>query len=225
MTIEFHRCALGPLSTNAYLIGDRESGESILIDPAGDLSPENEESLPPRLPAFAAEKGLRIALIIATHAHWDHVLSSKSIQEATGAPFYAHRHCREALQGLPQIGALFFGPRVRFPEAARVDRWLTDGPEEISLGSIRLETRFTPGHSPDHLSFILHSERAVIGGDALFAGSVGRWDLPGGDHDRLIASIHAQLLSLPDDYRVLPGHGEPTTIGHERLYNPYLQAT
>ena len=222
MSIEIYRLQLGPLGTNSYLIGERERGEAILIDPVGDLTHEYEELLPPRLLAFAAERELRIALILATHAHWDHVLSSSSIQSETGAPFYAHHRSDSWLQSQPESGARMFGEGVRFPAAAPVDRWLVDGPEEITHGNIRLETRYTPGHSTDHLSYVLHSERTVFSGDALFANGIGRWDLPGGDHEQLLASIRAQLLTLDDDYRVYPGHGELTTIGHERRTNPYL---
>ena len=222
MSIEIHRLQLGPLGTNAYLIGERERGEAILIDPVGDLTREYEELQPPRLLAFAAERDLRITLILATHAHWDHVLSSNSIQTATAAPFYAHHQSDSWLQSQPESGAHMFGEGVLFPAAAPVDRWLADGPEEIVLGNIRLETRYTPGHANDHLSYILYSERAVFSGDALFAGGIGRWDLLGGDREQLLASIRTQLLTLDDDYRVYPGHGEPTTIGHERRSNPYL---
>lgn len=222
MTIEIHHLQLGPLGTNSYLIGDRGSGEAILIDPVGDLTHDFEEVRPPRLVALAAEHHLRITLILATHAHWDHVLSSGSIQAETGAPFYAHRKSDSWLQSQPESGARMFGTGVRFPVAAPVDRWLSDGPEEIALGKIRLETRYTPGHSADHLSYVLHSERAVFSGDSLFAGGVGRWDLPGGDSEQLLTSIQTQLFTLADDYRVYPGHGEATTIGHERRTNPFL---
>ena len=222
MSIEIHTLTLNPLGTNSYLIGDREAGQAILIDPGGDLNQEFAELRPPRILQFAAERELPIQLILATHAHWDHVLSSATIRSETGAPFYSHHLSRTWLDHQPESGSHMFGPGVTFPVAAPVDRWLTDGPEEISLGNIHLETRHTPGHAADHLSFVLHSERTVFSGDSLFAGGIGRWDLPGGDHSQLLASIQKQLLTLPDDYRVYPGHGEATTIGQERQTNPFL---
>ena len=223
MSVEIHSLSLGPLGTNAYLVGDRASGEAVLIDPVGDLTEDHKELRPPRMLAFAAERDLRIALILATHAHWDHVLSSASLQAATDADFYIHQNARPWLEHLPEMGQNFFGPTVTFPAAATVNRWLLDGPETIRHGQIELETRFTPGHSPDHLSFVLHGEKAVFSGDSLFAGGIGRWDLRGGDQDQLLKAIREELFTLPDDYRVFPGHGGPTAIGQERRTNPFLR--
>ena len=223
MNIEIHSLVLQPLGTNSYLIGDRAASQAILIDPGGDLTAEFAELRPPRILQLAENLALRIELILATHAHWDHVLSSDLIRKETGAPFQAHHLAEPWLQQQPESASRMFGAGLRFPAAAAVDRWLTDGPEEITLGSIQLETRYTPGHAADHLSFVLHSERAVFSGDSLFAGGIGRWDLPGGDQPQLLASIQNQLLTLPDDYRVYPGHGEATTIGHERRSNPFLR--
>lgn len=222
MNIEIHSLVLQPLSTNSYLIGDREAEQAILIDPGGDLTAEFAELRPPRILQLAESLSLRIELILATHAHWDHVLSSDLIRRETGAPFYTHHLSEPWLQQQPESASRMFGPGIRFPAAAPIDRWLTDGPEEITLGNIHLETRYTPGHAADHLSFVLHSERAVFSGDSLFAGGIGRWDLPGGDHPQLLASIRNQLLTLPDDYRVYPGHGEASTIGNERRNNHFL---
>jgi glyoxylase-like metal-dependent hydrolase (beta-lactamase superfamily II) len=117
---------------------------------------------------------------------------------------------------------MFFG--TPFPEAAKPDHFLTTEPETIELGAIRLETIFTPGHSPGHVSFFLREHNIVFSGDCLFAGSIGRTDLPGGDYDLLMKTIFDKLLLLGDDVYVLPGHMETTTIGRERQTNPFLLA-
>ncbi len=113
-------------------------------------------------------------------------------------------------------------PGTPFPEAAEPDRLLTTEPETIELGAIKLETLYTPGHAPGHLAFYMRDQGVVFSGDALFAGSIGRTDLPGSDHDLLMQSIREKLLTLPDETRVLSGHGKPTTIGTERATNPFL---
>jgi glyoxylase-like metal-dependent hydrolase (beta-lactamase superfamily II) len=212
MTIHVKVLTLGPIATNAYLIGDTESGDAVLIDPVDDA---------PRLHNAAADEGWTIRLILATHAHFDHVLASQPLKDLTGAPFAIHETAASWLRAVPQQGLLFFGSP--FPEAAAPDRLLTTELETIEIGAIRLETLFTPGHAPGHISFYLPVQRLVFSGDSLFAGSIGRTDLPGGDYDTLIDSITGKLLPLGDDVRVLPGHGEATTIGHERRTNPFLQ--
>ena len=148
------------------------------------------------------------------------MLASKRLKELTGAPFYIHHEAAEWLKNLPEAGVRFTG--TPFPEAAVPDRLLTTESETIELGEIKLETLYTPGHAPGHLSFLLREHGIVFSGDSLFAGTVGRTDLPGSDPALLIQSIREKLMTLDDDVTVLPGHGQPTTIGHERATNPYL---
>ncbi len=210
MTLAIKYLTLGLASTNAYLIGD-ESGQAILIDPVDEAE---------ALVKVAAESGWTIQLILATHAHFDHVLASKALKELTGAPFYIHHEAAEWLPALPETGVRFTGHP--FPEAAVPDRLLTTEPEIIELGAFRLETLYTPGHAPGHLSFYMRDQGIVFSGDALFAGTIGRTDIPGSDHELLLKSIREKLMPLPDDTRVLPGHGRPTTIGVERATNPFL---
>lgn len=200
------------VSTNAYLIGDEDSKRAILIDPVDDA---------PQLFAGAQEEGWTIALILATHAHFDHVLASAELKQFTGAPFSLHADAAAMLESLPLQYQTFFG--VRGPDAAKPDRLLTTESETIELDSIKLETLYTPGHAPGHISFYMPDEKIVFSGDALFAGSIGRTDLPGGNLQQLLASISSQLLSLDDDVLVLSGHGPQTTIGQERQKNPYLR--
>ncbi len=212
MTIHIRMLTLGQIATNAYLIGDTETGDAVLIDPVDDA---------PLLYQAAADEGWTIRLILATHAHFDHVLASQPLKDLTGAPFAIHQLEESWLLTLPEQGMMFFG--THFPAAAKPDRLLMSEPETIEVGAIRLETLFTPGHAAGHISFYLPSERVVFSGDCLFAGSIGRTDLPGGDFNTLMSSIHDQLLPLGDDVSVMPGHGEPTTIGVERRSNPFLQ--
>lgn len=203
--------SLGLAATNVYILGDTETNDAILIDAVDDA---------PLLVKTAAEAGWTIKMILATHAHFDHVLASKALKELTGAPFITHRNSPALLERLPQTGLRFTGQP--FPEAATPDRFIGDAPEIIELGAIKLETIFTPGHAPDHLAFFMRDQNIVFCGDALFAGSVGRTDLPGGDHETLINSIVDRLLPLGDDVLALPGHGPQTTLGHERRTNPFL---
>ena len=211
-TLELLALTLGVVDTNAYIIGDQGTGDAILIDPVDDAD---------ALIEAAASAGLTIRLIVATHAHFDHVLASAPLKEKTGAPFVIHEEALPMLRNLPAQGKMFFGAPL--PPAAEPDRLIADESEWIELGSLRLQPLYTPGHAPGHIALYMPSHRIVFSGDALFAGSVGRWDLPGGSQQILLDSIMHKLLPLGDGVRVLPGHGEPTTIGVERRENPYLQ--
>jgi hydroxyacylglutathione hydrolase len=211
MAIEIKRLTLGPVSTNAYIVGDTDTNEALLIDPVGEAD---------TLLQAATDSGWEIKLILATHAHFDHVLASKELKEKTGAPFWVHEDSVEWLKILPQAGKKFgFGA---FPEAAEPDRLLKNETETIELGAIKLETLYTPGHAPGHLAYYMRDHDIVFSGDALFYGSIGRTDLPGSNHEQLLTSIHEKLLTLPDNTRVLSGHGRETTIGFEREHNPFL---
>ncbi|MDX2137226.1 MAG: MBL fold metallo-hydrolase [Chloroflexota bacterium] len=211
MTIEIQMLTMGIAVTNCYIIGDTATNAALVIDPVDQA---------PRIVQAAQDKGWTIKLILATHAHFDHVLASKELKDATGAPFYAHEDCKPWLDMLPDQGLRFIGQR--FPEAAAVDRWLTSAQETLTLDSITLETLYTPGHAPGHISYWMPAQRIVFSGDALFQGSIGRTDLPGGDHATLMRSIFDMLVPLGDDAIVLSGHGGRTTIGHERKTNPFL---
>jgi hydroxyacylglutathione hydrolase len=212
MTVEVISLTLGAVATNTYLIGDTETHEAVLIDPVDDAL---------LLYKTAQDEGWTIKWILATHGHFDHVLASKPLKELTNAPFAIHEEEVGWLRSLPQQGLMFFGSP--FPEAATPDRFLTTQSEVIEVGAIRLETIFTPGHSPGHISFYMPAQHVVFSGDCLFTGSIGRTDLPGGDMNTLINTIVDKLLPLGDDMLVLPGHGPQTTIGAERRTNPFLQ--
>ena len=211
MSIELIALRLGIVKANAYFVADAETKNAVLIDAVdeGDL-----------IVKTATDRGWTIKLMIATHAHFDHVLASARVKELSGAPFLIHSDAAEKLKNLPETGIRFTGHR--FPEAAMPDRILTTESETISLDSMTFETLYTPGHAPGHLSLYMPNERVVFSGDALFAGSVGRTDFPEMSHEVLMNSIFDKLMPLDDDVRVFPGHGKPTTIGVERATNSFL---
>lgn len=203
--------ALGIAATNCYIIGDDTTHEAVLIDPVDDA---------PRLMQSVSEAGWTLKLILATHGHFDHVLASKALKDLSGAPFAINQHDDFMLKALPQTGLRFTG--ALFPEAATVDRYLTDAPEIIRVGNITLETLFTPGHAPGHIAFYLREQNVLFAGDCLFAGSIGRTDLPGGNYAQLMESIVTVLLPLGDEVIVKTGHGPDTTLGQERRTNPFI---
>ena len=210
MSIRIKSLTLGPFATNAYLVADTETNNAILIDPVDDA---------PAILGAAEVEGWSIKLMLATHAHLDHVLASAAIKEALQIPFLIHEDCEALLDEIPLQG-MYFG-LGKLPQPAAPDRLLTDG-DSVALDSIRLQCLFTPGHAPGHLSFYLAEHKILFSGDSLFAGSIGRTDLPGGDHNLLMNSIVEKLMALDDDVRVLPGHMGATTIGRERLTNPFI---
>lgn len=211
MTVAIKMLTLGPVSTNAYIVGDTDTKEALVIDPVDDA---------PLLIKSAEDAGWTIKLILATHAHFDHVLASKELKEKTGAPFWTHSESVQWLESLPQQGQLFFGKP--FPEGAKPDKLIGNDPETIELGEIKLETIYTPGHAPDHIAYYMRDHNIIFSGDCLFAGSIGRTDLFGGNYNLLMETIFTKLIPLGDDVRVLPGHMEETTIGRERQTNPFL---
>ena len=213
MSINIRILTLGLATTHCYILGDTDTNEAVVIDPVDQA---------PLIFKTAQDAGWTIKLILATHAHFDHVLASKELKELTGAPFYIHGDSIPLLKGLPASGIRFTGKA--FPEAAEPDRLLTTESETIELGAIKFETLYTPGHAPGHIAFYMREAGMVISGDCLFAGSVGRTDLPGGDHDLLMRSIFDKLLPLGDETKVLPGHMDLTTIGKERATNPFIKA-
>ncbi len=210
MSIKIKSLTLGPFATNAYLVADTQTRNAILIDPVDDA---------PAILGAAEDEGWAIKLMLATHAHLDHVLASAAIQQQLQIPFCIHKDCETLLAEIPLQG-IYFG-LGQLPEAAKPDRLLADN-DVITLDSLRLQSLFTPGHAPGHLSFYLAEHKILFSGDTLFAGSIGRTDLPGGDHNLLMNSIFERLMSLDDEAQVLPGHMGATTIGRERRTNPFI---
>jgi len=201
---------VGPFQENCYIIGDAESGVGALIDPGDEAA---------RIAMAVEETGLEIGSIIVTHAHIDHVGAVVGLVDEYACPVLMHAEAEPMLEGLP-TQAMMMG--LRFGNVPTVDRHVADE-EVLEVGDLRFRSLYTPGHAPGHLAFYVEDERLVLSGDALFAGSVGRVDLPGGSMEVLMRSIEESLLTLPDETVVYPGHGPRTTIGNERVSNPFLQ--
>jgi hydroxyacylglutathione hydrolase len=199
---------VGPFQENCYVIGDGETGA--IVDPGDEAA---------RIALAVEQTGLEIGQILVTHAHIDHVGAVGALADEYACPVLMHAEAEPMLQQLP-TQAMMMG--LRFGKVSAVDRHIQDG-EILEVGSLKLQSLYTPGHAPGHLAFYVESEGLVLSGDALFAGSVGRTDLFGGDMEVLVRSIRERLLTLPDETRVYPGHGPQTTIGDERAYNPFLQ--
>ncbi len=201
---------VGPLQVNCYLLGCEQTRQAIVLDP-GDNAPAIQAAL--------RRHDLKLTAILATHAHFDHVMAARPLQEATAAAFHLHPAERPLLAMMRRMALAWLGHDPGEPPEVNGD--LLAG-RRVTFGMESLEVCFTPGHSPGGVTLIHHASRCVFTGDALFAGGIGRTDLPGGDLATLLASIRDQILTLPDDYVILSGHGPASTIGAERATNPYL---
>ncbi len=210
MTRKIQMLTLGLVQTNCYIVGDEHSGDAVVIDPSDNA---------PEILATVKRNGWTVREILVTHSHFDHVLAVRDLKATTGAPFRLHRADLPQLRSLPEVVQAFTGMDV--PPAPDPDVFVEEG-DVITAGSIRLEVLFTPGHSPGHVSYVLDDDAVVFSGDCLFLGSVGRTDLPGGDLNTLMKSIFGKLLPLGDEYTVAAGHMQTTTIGRERMSNPFL---
>ena len=201
---------LGPLQANCTILGDEEAGEAIVIDPGDEAE---------RIHGRLTELGLTLKQILLTHGHIDHVGGAQKLKRLTGAPILLNE---DDLQMLKMIGvqASFFG--LPKPETTLPDQYLIDG-QSVGLERYPAQVLCTPGHTKGSVCFYFAPLKLLVAGYTLFAGSIGRTDLPGGSPAAIIDSIQNRLLTLPDETRVLPGHGPETTIGRERLINPFLQ--
>jgi glyoxylase-like metal-dependent hydrolase (beta-lactamase superfamily II) len=202
---------VGHMAVFAYIVGDRESGEGLVIDPAADTG---------RILSEASDAGLTIRYIVNTHGHVDHISGNADMKERTGAEIIIHEDDAVLLVSTPPMMLRMFGAKASPP----ADRTVRDG-DDITVGKIELKVIHTPGHSPGGMA--LYTPGYVFTGDTLFVEGLGRTDLPGGSWDTMYASITQRLLTLPDDTVVLPGHNygrTPTsTIQNERANNPFLR--
>jgi hydroxyacylglutathione hydrolase len=197
----------GQFAENCYLLGDTSTREAVIIDPGEDSA---------RFLAELNAKGWSLQGIWLTHAHIDHIMGVGAVQRATGAPIHLHPLDRPLYDALPQFGS-WVGMRI---DPAPPPQFELVAGQALRVGAFHFIVKFTPGHSPGSVSF--HGEGMIFGGDVLFNGSVGRTDLPGGDSATLMSSIQSEFLSLPDSTVVHSGHGPATTVGVERLTNPFL---
>jgi glyoxylase-like metal-dependent hydrolase (beta-lactamase superfamily II) len=202
-----HR-VVGPLACNCYIVGDPIGREAIVVDPGGDAG---------ELGAVIAAHDLKVAAIVATHAHFDHLVAAQELRRSTGAPFLLHLADRLLLDWYMESGRMFLG--VELPPPPQIDALMEEG-DKLRAGGLELDIIHTPGHSPGSVSLVAPS--AVFSGDTLFASSIGRSDLPGGDDLLLRKVIRGKLFALGDETTVYPGHGPQTTIGQERRLNPFV---
>jgi glyoxylase-like metal-dependent hydrolase (beta-lactamase superfamily II) len=200
---------VGPLQCNCSILGDENSREAIVIDPGDNIS---------RIIDTLARHQLTLKQIIVTHAHIDHIAGALQLKRLTGAPIL-YNQLDLPLVRMMDMQAAWLG--IRTPEVAPPDADLTDN-STIGVTGLTALVLHTPGHTQGSSCLYLPDHRLLIAGDTLFAGSVGRTDLPGGDTRQLLTSIHDRLLTLPDDVKVIPGHGPATRIGEERGNNPFL---
>lgn len=197
----------GQFEENCYLLADPGAGRAVLVDPG-----EDEELFLEEL----HRQGLTLEAIWLTHGHIDHIMAVRRLKQETGAPVWLHPADRELYDGLAVQGR-WMG--LDLPAPPPPDHELADG-QRLRFGGTTFAVRHTPGHSPGSVSLI--ADDFILGGDVLFSGSIGRTDLPGGDLPTLLRSIRQVFMTLPDSTRVLSGHGPETTIGVERLTNPFL---
>jgi hydroxyacylglutathione hydrolase len=202
---------LGPVETNAYLLADEVTGEAVVIDPAWDGAV---------IQAAAKNQGWQITQLWLTHAHFDHIGGAAALVQGAQPPPSLAIHPADLPLWRLQGGAPLFG--LHFDPGPEPDLLLSHG-QRLKVGSLEFEVRHAPGHTPGHVLFYSASECILFSGDVIFASGIGRTDLPGGDYATLMHSIQTQVLTLPDDPRLLSGHGEATTVGWERRWNPFLK--
>jgi glyoxylase-like metal-dependent hydrolase (beta-lactamase superfamily II) len=208
MALQWKTLTVGPFGMNAYILWCDQTLAGILVDPGDEID---------LILQTIAKLKVKPERIVITHAHIDHVLHARTAQDRLSIPLFVHREDEKLLSTL-EFQAQMFG--LRMAGLPQVKGCLDEG-EEVQFGKITMKVFHAPGHSPG--SIILYGENTAVVGDVLFQGAIGRTDLPGGSYETLIRSIRQKLLTLPDQVRVLPGHGEETTIGFERLNNPFLQ--
>jgi hydroxyacylglutathione hydrolase len=201
---------VGPLQCNCSVIGDEKTHEAMVIDPGDQIEGILE---------ILRQEKLTLKQIVITHAHIDHVGGAMKLKAATGAPILMNQNDYALLKML-DMQAAWIG--MRPPGEVQVDEAIGQG-RVLKIGEIASNVIHTPGHTEGSICLYFPKEKKLIAGDTLFAGSIGRTDLPGGSMDKIMRSLHTKVLALPDETEVVPGHGPSTTIGEERETNPFLQ--
>lgn len=202
-----------PVRENTYVLYNEEN-QCCIIDPGCYFSEEQDE-----LKGFIDKAGLKPILLLNTHCHLDHVFGNKFVHDTWGLPLHIHEKEKPVLDYAPVAGEKW---QLPFENYEGELKYIKEG-KKIAIGKDEMEIFFTPGHSPGSISFYNAKDGYVVSGDVLFNGSVGRTDLPGGDFKVLFNSIQAQLFTLPDDTKVYSGHGPVTTIGFEKMNNPFVK--
>jgi glyoxylase-like metal-dependent hydrolase (beta-lactamase superfamily II) len=201
---------VGPLQCNCSIIGDETTREAMVIDPGDEIQ---------SILALVRKHNLQVKQIVITHAHIDHVGGAMKLRAATGAPILLNQNDYELLKIL-DIQASWIG--IASPGKVEIDQNIGQA-DTVKAGSLTANVIVTPGHTEGSVCLYFPAEKKLIAGDTLFAGSIGRTDLPGGSFEKIIDSLRDKLLALPDDTLVIPGHGPQTTIGEERENNPFLK--
>jgi len=209
--IQIQTFAFNPFSENTYVVFD-QTGEGVIIDPG---CYETEEKT--TLAKFIEDEGIKIKYLLNTHCHIDHVLGNDFVKEKYKIPFLIHPKEEPVLKSVKA-----YAPSYGFAQyhEALPDQFINEG-DKILFGNIVFQVVFLPGHAPGHIGFYDSDSKSLFSGDVLFQQSIGRTDLPGGDHNTLIKSIHQKIFTLPDDVVVYPGHGDTTTVGEEKVSNPF----
>ncbi|MCK4739442.1 MAG: MBL fold metallo-hydrolase [Deltaproteobacteria bacterium] len=204
------RLVVGPLDVNCYVLWNKATKEAVIIDPGGDGDMIAKE---------VNDRSLKPVRIINTHGHFDHIGSNAELVRLFGVGLAIHSDDVELLERAPMMASQYGlpAPEVEKPELLLEDK------ATLSIGDISIEVLHTPGHSRGGVCFYIPSAGVIITGDTLFAASIGRTDLPGGDFDTLIASIKNKIMPLPDSVRIFPGHGGESSVGDEKLINSFLQ--
>jgi glyoxylase-like metal-dependent hydrolase (beta-lactamase superfamily II) len=211
--LQIQTFTFNPFAENTYVLWD-ETGECAIFDPGCFTQQERGE-----LVRFIEQQQLRPVRLINTHCHIDHVFGNPFVAQHWGLGLEIHEGELPVLTHFEQVCKMYGIP---FSEAQPLPTNFIEGGETLSFGNTRLKALYTPGHSPASLSFYCAEEGFVLAGDVLFFESIGRTDLPGGNMDTLLNSIRTKLFALPDETIVYPGHGDPTTVRHEKEYNPFL---
>lgn len=212
--LKIKKFEFNPFQENTYVIS--HGTEAWVIDPGNSDKHETET-----LDQYIASENLSVKYLLNTHAHIDHVLGNYHVKEKYKAPFMLHEKDLPVLRAVKSYAGNYGFPMYT---EALPDSFLNEG-DEITLGNSKAKVLFVPGHSPGHIAFYFEQEKKLFSGDVLFKHSIGRTDLPGGDFDTLIHSIHQKLFVLADDVTVYCGHGPTTTIGQEKVSNPFCALT
>lgn len=212
--INIHTFIFNPFDENTYILYD-ETKECVIIDPGCYEKPEQKE-----LTDFIEKQELKPVRLLNTHCHLDHVFGNKFVADQYGLELEINELELPVLQSVPMAVQLYNIPNVEI--SPKPGKFLSEE-NAVEFGNSKLDILFIPGHSPGHIVFYNKEQKIVIVGDVLFYGSIGRTDLPGGDHDTLISNIKEKLFALEDDFQVYTGHGSTTNIGFEKKNNPFLQ--